>query len=160
MNQNKQSNLPHEFKVMRVRECVAPSLVDNPQRAYEYWKANIPQSDWYDEAKEAFVVLVLNTRSRIIGHNLVTLGLVDQCLVHCREVFRAAICAAGKEIILMHNHPSGQSIPSEQDIRVTRDLVRAGQLLGIAIRDHIVVGRQELDYKGYTSMRECGYFDT
>jgi DNA repair protein RadC len=59
---------------MRVRECVAPSLVDNPQRAYEYWKANIPQSDWYDEAKEAFVVLVLNTRSRIIGHKAIELA--------------------------------------------------------------------------------------
>lgn len=102
---------------MRVRECAAPSLVDNPQRAYEYWKANIPQSGWYDEAKEAFVVLVLNTRSRIIGHNLVTLGLVDQCLVHAREVFRPAICAAGKEIILIHSHPSGDVAPSDPDIR-------------------------------------------
>ena len=140
MNQNKQSNLPHEFKVMRVRECVAPSLVDNPQRAYEYWKANIPQSDWYDEAKEAFVVLVLNTRSRIIGHNLITLGLVDQCLVHAREVFRNAILYGASRIILAHNHPSGSPEPSREDIKITGTLVKAGKIIGIEIIDHIIIG--------------------
>lgn len=63
---------PAEFKVMRVRECLAPAdLVDTPERAYQYWKANILTAPWFDPAKEAFVVLILNTRRRIIGHNLV-----------------------------------------------------------------------------------------
>ncbi len=149
---------PHEFKVMRVRECVASNLVDTPQRAYEYWQANIPQSDWYDESKEAFVVLVLNARKRIMGHNLIALGQVDQCWAHPREVFRAVIVAAGKALILMHNHPSGDSAPSEADIKVTRDLIRAGQLLGITVTDHVIVGNSAACGRDYTSLREYGVF--
>ncbi|MFN7137827.1 MAG: JAB domain-containing protein [Limisphaerales bacterium] len=95
---------PHEFKVMRLRECAVDSpIIDTPQSAYQYWKANIIGADWYDPAKEAFVALVLNTRRRIMGHNLVCLGTLDQCQVHPREVFRPVIVAAGSSIILMHN---------------------------------------------------------
>jgi DNA repair protein RadC len=143
---------PHEFKVMRIRECVATELIDTPERAAEYWKANIPQSEWFDMAKEALVVLILNTRRRIIGHNLVTLGGLDTCYIHPREVFRPAIVAAGSAIILMHNHPSGDSTPSEADIKVTRDLVRAGQLLKIEILDHVIIGQK------YSSLKELGFF--
>jgi hypothetical protein len=74
---------PAEFKVMRVRECLAPAdLVDTPERAYQYWRANIPKADWYDPAKEAFVVFILNARRRIIGHNLVALGSLDSVFVN------------------------------------------------------------------------------
>jgi DNA repair protein RadC len=146
---------PHEFKVMRVRECAfEPSLVDTPQRAFDYWMANITKADWFDHCKEAFVVLVLNTRRRIIGHNLVSLGSLDSCQVHAREVFRPVIVAAGSAILLMHNHPSGDSSPSEADIKVTRDLIRAGQLLKIDILDHVIVGER------YHSLKELGYFYT
>ncbi len=143
---------PYEFKILRVRECVATELVDTPERAFEYWKANIPQSDWYDQAKEAVAVLILNTRRRIIGHNLVTLGTLDTCQIHPREIFRPAIVAAGSAIVLMHNHPSGDSTPSDADVRVTRELIRAGHLLKIEMLDHVIVGQN------HTSMRELGYF--
>jgi DNA repair protein RadC len=143
---------PHEFKVLRVRECVAGEVMDTPERAAEYWRANIPQADWFDPAKEALVVLILNTRRRIIGHNLVTLGLLDTCYVHAREVFRPAILAAGSAIVLIHNHPSGDASPSDADIRMTRDLMRAGQLLKIELLDHIIIG------DGHVSLKERGYF--
>jgi hypothetical protein len=93
----------HEFKIMRIRECVAGEMLDTPEKAAAYWRANIPQAEWFDAAKEAVVVLILNTRRRIIGHNLVTLGSLDTCLIHAREVFRPAIVAAGSAIIIMHN---------------------------------------------------------
>jgi DNA repair protein RadC len=144
--------VPHEFKVMRVRECVAGELLDTPEKAAEYWRANIPQATWFDPAKEAVVVLILNSRRRIIGHNLVTLGCLDTCYIHAREVFRPAIVAAGSSIILMHNHPSQDPTPSEADIKVTRDLIRAGQLLKIELLDHVIVGERHL------SLREAGYF--
>jgi len=144
--------LSHEFKVIRVRECVAAHLIDNPERSADYWRSNIPQADWYDPAKEAFVVLILNSRRRIIGHNLVTLGSLDTCIIHAREVFRPAIVAAGSAIILMHNHPSGDATPSEADIKATRDLIRAGQLLKIEVLDHVIVGDR------HVSLREAGYF--
>jgi DNA repair protein RadC len=143
---------PHEFKIMRVRECVATEIIDTPDSAAQYWLRNIPESDWYDEAKEAVVVLILNTRRRIMGHNLVTLGSLDTCLIHAREVFRPAIVAAGSAVILMHNHPSGDSTPSEADIKVTRELIKAGQLLKIELLDHVIMGQR------ITSLKTQGYF--
>lgn len=144
---------PAEFKVMRVRECVsATDLVDTPDRVFDYWKANVATAPWFDPAKEAFVVFILNTRRRILGHNLVALGGLDNVAVHPREVFRPAIVAAGSAIILAHNHPSLDPTPSDADLRVTRDLVRAGQLLKIEILDHVIVGST------FTSLRSLGYF--
>ena len=154
------SKAPHEFKVMRVRECAFPAqMVDTPERAVEYWKQNITGADWFDESKEALVVLVLNTRRRIIGHNLVTLGNLDSCFVLPREVFRPVIVAAGSACILVHNHPSGDATPSAADIQVTRDLIRAGQLLKIEILDHVIVGSPGSEQtKPYSSLRELGFF--
>ncbi len=144
---------PAEFKVMRVRECVsATDLVDTPDRVFDYWKANVATAPWFDPAKEAFVILILNTRRRILGHNLVALGGLDNVAVHPREVFRPAIVAAGSAIILAHNHPSLDPTPSDADLRVTKDLVRAGQLLKIEILDHVIIGST------FTSLRSLGYF--
>jgi DNA repair protein RadC len=98
---------PHEFKVMRVRECLPQSeLLDTPERAAEYWKNNIPNAPWFDPAKEAVVVLALNTRRRLLGHNLVTLGSLDTCIVTPLSVFRPVMVMAGSALIVMHNHPS------------------------------------------------------
>ncbi len=144
---------PAEFKVLRVRDCATPAdLVDTPERVFTYWQANIATAPWFDPAKEAFVVLILNTRRRILGHNLVALGGLDSVQVHAREVFRPAIVAAGSALILAHNHPSSDSSPSEADLRVTRDLVRAGQLLKIEVLDHVIIGST------FTSLRSLGYF--
>jgi DNA repair protein RadC len=152
-------NTSSEFKVLRIRECPPGGSIETPEQAVAYWQANIPQSDWYDPAKEVLVVLVLNTRRRIIGHNLVTLGTLDSCSVHCREVFRPAIVAAGSAVVLMHNHPSGDATPSEADIRVTREIIRAGQLLKVELLDHVVIAQCAPEgQRGWCSLREAGYF--
>ena len=144
---------PHEFKIISLRECSVSSLtLDTPQQATEYWNTNISSAPWFDPCKEALVVLVLNTRRRILGHNLVALGGLDSVNIHSREVFRPVIALAGHCAILMHNHPSGDSSPSEADIRITRELIRAGQLLRIALIDHLIVGEKT------TSLRELGVF--
>jgi DNA repair protein RadC len=150
--QMKSKYLPHEFKVVCVRECVATETIDTPELAVKYWRDNIPQAPWFDQTKEALVVLVLNTRRRILGHNLVALGSLDICPVTPLHVFRPAIVQSAASLILAHNHPSGQADPSEADIKVTRDLVRAGQLLKIEITDHIIIGAQT-----HKSLRELGY---
>ena len=152
---------PHEFKVMRVRECPYPTqLIDTPEHAAGYWQQNITNADWYDESKEALVVLILNTRRRIIGHNLVSLGNLDSCFVRPLEIFRPVIVAAGSACILVHNHPSGDPTPSEGDIKVTRDMIRAGKLLTIEILDHVIVGRPGSEHtKPYSSLRELGFFN-
>ncbi|HMJ90339.1 MAG TPA: JAB domain-containing protein, partial [Candidatus Acidoferrum sp.] len=86
-------------------------------------------------------------------------GTLDTILVHPREVFRSAITANAAAIILVHNHPSGDPTPSEADIKVTRDLIRAGQLLKIDLLDHVILGRAtEQRPKDWSSLRELGYF--
>ena len=148
----KAKHQPQEFKVICVRECVATELIITPEQAAKYWHDNIPQAPWFDPMKEAFVVFVLNTRKRILGHNLVALGSLDTCPVTPLHVFRPAIAQSASSIILAHNHPSQDPSPSEADIKVTRDLLRAGQLLKIEITDHLIIGGQS-----HQSLRSLGY---
>jgi DNA repair protein RadC len=109
---------------------------------------------------EAFQVLLLNTRRRLIGEPVkISDGTLDTILVHAREVFRPAITANAAAIVLVHNHPSGDPTPSEADIKVTRDLIRAGQLLKIEVLDHVIMGcATESRPKDYVSLRELGYW--
>jgi DNA repair protein RadC len=78
---------------------------------------------------------------------------MDTLLVHSREVFRAAIIASASAVVLAHNHPSGDPSPSEADLKVTRDLIRAGQLLKIEVLDHVIIGADR-----HTSLRSLGCF--
>lgn len=108
---------------------------------------------------EQLQVLLLNTRRRLIRVETVTDGTIDTLLVHPREVFKSAIAASAAGIVLAHNHPSGDPTPSEADIKVTRDLIRAGQLLKIDVLDHVIIGRATSERpKDYASLRELGYF--
>ena len=99
------------------------------------------------------VVLLLNSRRRIKAHVIIATGTMDTILIHPREIFRAAIIAKAAAIVLMHNHPSGESSPSEADIKATREAIRAGQLLKMDVIDHVIIGRGER-----SSLREMGYF--
>ena len=108
---------------------------------------------------ETFQIILLNTRRRLIRIEPVSQGTLDTLLVHPREVFRAAIAANAAAVVLAHNHPSGDPTPSEADIKVTRDLIRAGQLLKIEVLDHVIIGRATPERpKDYASLRELGYF--
>lgn len=110
---------------------------------------------------ETFQIILLNTRRRLIRIEKISQGTLDTILVHPREVFKVAITANAAALILVHNHPSGDPTPSEADIRVTRDLIRAGQLLKIEVLDHIILGARTADRpKDYASLRELGYFYT
>ena len=109
---------------------------------------------------ENFQVLFLNTRRRMTGMQIISQGTLDTLLVSPREVFFPAIAKRASAIILVHNHPSGNATPSEADIKVTRDLIRAGQLLKIEVLDHIILGRRtEEQPKDYVSLRELGFFN-
>ena len=108
---------------------------------------------------ENFQVVFLNTRRRLIGVQNISQGTLDTILVTPREVFAAAIAKRAAAIVLVHNHPSGEPTPSEADIKVTRDLIRAGQLLKIEVLDHVIIGRATTERaKDYSSLRELGYF--
>ena len=87
------------------------------------------------------------------GHQIVSIRTQDTLLIHSREIYCLAIITAASAIVIMHNHPSGESSPSEADIKVTRDLVRAGHLLKIELLDHVVVGNGQS-----SSLRAHGNF--
>jgi DNA repair protein RadC len=153
---------PKEFKILALRECPTPAemqLCDTPDKAAAYWRQHVTAHPYFNPDVECFVVLLVNTRRKIQGHCLISTGTLDTILVHQREVFRPAVIGAAAAIVLMHNHPSGDPTPSEADIKVTRDLIRGGQLLKIEVLDHVVMGRaNEAGQKDYSSLRELGYF--
>jgi DNA repair protein RadC len=149
---------PQEYKLVALRECPVPErmqICDTPERAAEYWRTHVVSHPYFNPECECFVVLLLNTRKRVRGHQLVSNGTMDTLLVHPREVFRLAVLAGAHALVIMHNHPSGEPTPSEADIKVTRDLIRAGQLLKIELLDHVIVGANR-----HCSLRELGYFYT
>ena len=137
------------------QERIAESpLLDTPERV-----ADLLREDNRQYTVEHFQVVCVNTRRRLIAVQNLSQGTLDTLLVHPREVFAVAIARRASALILVHNHPSGDPTPSEADIRITRDLIRAGQLMRIDVLDHIIIGRQTSERtKDYLSLREAGYF--
>jgi DNA repair protein RadC len=140
-------------KMARELQDESPVL-DNPENVVALLRAkNLVKS------VETLQVLSLNTRRRLIRVDEVVDGTIDTLLVHPREVFKSAIAANAAAVVLAHNHPSGDPTPSEADIKVTRDLIRAGQLLKIDVLDHVIIGRATPErQKDFVSLRELGYF--
>lgn len=129
-------------------------VLDNPEAV-----ARILREQNRPKNVETFQILMLNTRRRLIRVEQVSQGTLDTILVHPREVFNSAIAARAAAIVLVHNHPSGDPTPSEADIKVTRELIRAGQLLKIEVLDHVILGQSTADRsKDFSSLRELGYF--
>lgn len=147
-----------EFRVLSIRETLPTYIADTPALLANYWRNGIALSPSFDPDKETMVVVLLNTRMRILGHSVVSVGMLDQVVIHPREIFRPAIIGAAKSVAIMHNHPSGDATPSEADIRVTRQIVEAGKVIQIDVLDHVVVGQKTDENRGYTSLRELGYF--
>lgn len=129
-------------------------LMDNPEAVANYMRESVRLNE-----RETFRIILLNTRRRLIEEKKIADGTLDTLLVHPREVFKPAIASNAAAIILLHNHPSGDPSPSEADIKITRDLIRAGQLLRIEVLDHVILGRATQERpKDYVSLRELGYF--
>jgi DNA repair protein RadC len=101
--------------------------------------------------QEHFMVFYLNSRAGLIRRELISIGILDATIAHPREVFYPAIVHNASNVIIAHNHPSGDTAPSEADVRMTERLVQAGALLGIEVLDHVIVGESS-----YTSLRSEG----
>ena len=89
--------------------------------------------------KEHFVVICLDTRNHLIKTSTVSIGSLDCSIVHPREVFKDAISSSAASVIFIHNHPSGDPTPSEDDIKMTKRLIEAGEIIGIEVLDHIII---------------------
>ena len=118
----------------------------NPRQIFDHFHARLR-----DLKKEVFCVVLLDARHRIMGEERISEGSLTSSIVHPREVFVPAVRESAGAIVFVHNHPSGEPTPSEDDIAVTRRLERAAELLGIRVLDHVIVGDGE-----YASFKELG----
>lgn len=111
---------------------------------------------------EKFLVVSLDTQLRPIGVHVVTQGVLDASLVHPREVFQHALLTNASSLLLCHNHPSGDLTPSREDKTTTKRLRDAGDILGVKIIDHIIVGNDPMtgDFRGVSMAATCGFIDT
>jgi len=99
--------------------------------------------------REHFIGLYLNTRNRLLVRETISIGSLNASIVHPREVFEPALRQSAASLIVVHNHPSGETDPSEDDLAITRRLTEAGEILGVPLLDHVIVGGN-----GYTSLKE------
>lgn len=132
--------MENELEVVNIRLVKEPSLysekiLDSPQTVVELMAKELAQYD-----REVFCVLNMKNNGQVINMNMVSVGSINASPVIPREVFKSSILANASAIIGLHNHPSGNVNPSKEDMLVTRKLQQCGQLLGIELLDHIIVG--------------------
>ena len=108
-------------------------------------------ADVKDEQREHFLCLYLNARNQVIHKEVVSIGSLSSSIVHPREVFQPAVLQAAASVILAHNHPSGDVSPSQDDIDLTRRIVQAGEIMGIEVLDHLIIGADD-----FLSLKERG----
>jgi DNA repair protein RadC len=146
---------PREWRLVAVRKCRVQSMrLETPEAAWKFWRSEIPKSSWFDETKESMVVLLINSDLCLFGFSLIAVGSMDAIPIRPCQVFRPAVVAASRAIVVVHNHPSGDLTPSQEDIDLTRALKAAGEILKIDLFDHLIMGDQD-----YLSMRGEGYFE-
>ena len=131
------------------RQSLGPQpVIKSPQDAARLVMGEMSYLD-----REHFRVINLNTKNQVIAIDTVSVGSLNASLVHPREVFKQPIKRSAASLILIHNHPSGDTEPSQEDINITRRLCEAGALLGMTILDHLIIGQNK-----FFSMKEKGYF--
>ena len=104
--------------------------------------------------QEAFFVICLDRKNHPICRSLITLGTLSSSLIHPREIFRIAILASASAIVVAHNHPSGDPTPSEDDIKISRQIKEAGKIMGIELMDHVIIG--DTEQNRYYSLAQNG----
>ena len=133
------------YMIVSERKAKETVKVTNPEDIYQ------ALTRYHRKRKENFLVLTLNGAHEIISIRIISIGIVNRSIVHPREIFYEAIKDNAAAIIVAHNHPSGNTDPSEEDKEVTHRLVEAGKILGIPVLDHVVFGKH-----GYYSFLEKG----
>ena len=129
-----------EVRVQRINETPGSFRMETPEAAASYWQEKITVMPWHDPEREMCVAIGLSTRLSPLGHSLVSLGSMNESIVHPRDVFRYAVAIGAYGVVIMHNHPSGDPTPSTADESLTRRLADAGQILQIRLIDHVIVG--------------------
>jgi DNA repair protein RadC len=135
-----------DYKIMLVRD--SNITTDKKRISHPNDVVNVFQTYLEGLDREHFCIAMLDRKNNILGINTVSIGSVSASIVHPREVFKPAVIIGASGIILCHNHPSGDTNPSNEDIEITNRLKEAGKILGIEIVDHVIIGD---DYYSFMS---------
>jgi len=148
-------NFNQNYKGIRCRVCLVREntsdeiiKINSESDAYELVKDELVHSD-----REMLLSVMLTVKNDLIGVETVSIGSITASTTTPRDVFKSAILANAVAIIVCHNHPSGELVPSDEDIKLTKQLIEAGELLGIKVLDHLIVSSQ-----GYKSLRDYHEF--
>lgn len=141
----------YELVMEKVADFPADREMTGPEEVADFLKGALNLTK---KTKEHFVTLAVNTKGAVIGVNDTSVGTLNKTPVHPRDVFQFALLSNAYGVILAHNHPSGDITPSEGDIITTKRLVEAGDIVGIKVLDHVIIGDN-----GFTSMKLCDYMD-
>lgn len=141
--------MSYEMEVVNIRLVNEPSWyskepLDNPDKIARFMSEELRSFD-----REVFCILNLTTDAKVINMNIVSMGTLNASLVSAREVFKSSILSNAASIIAVHNHPSGNLYPSQNDMLITNKLMQAGELLGIELLDHIIVGGGQGEYYSF-----------
>ncbi len=131
------------------RRLTPGTVIRTPDDIHRHFHASLR-----DLRHERFLAVLLDGRQRVMRWELISQGTLTASLVHPREVFRPALREAAAALVLVHNHPSGDPTPSREDREITARLVRAGEILGVRVLDHVIVAE-----RGYCSLREEGWME-
>lgn len=126
------------------RKTIREIAINNPQSIYNHFSVTLR-----NEQREHFIIVMLDTKNKVIGEAVVSIGNLNSSIVHPREVFKVAIKRSAHSLILVHNHPSGDPEPSQEDLLITERLIQASKIIGIDILDHIIIG-----YDRFYSMKQ------
>ncbi len=143
------------LKVKAIRLQESPTLsCRSDQDAIGLWNSTIAGHEIYDPQKEHLVVFSLNTKLRVLDWHIVSIGCHNQAICNPLEVFRPLIVAGASNFILMHNHPSGDTTPSQSDIKITNSIKQAAEILHIKMQDHVII--DSLEHTKIHSFRSDG----
>ncbi len=137
----------------RVSSRAAQELpMDTPSRVYDLLVERTRSL-----TVEVLFGLALDSKMKLLRCYEISRGILNQTLVHAREVYREAVASSAGHLVLAHNHPSGDPTPSAEDLKATRDMVNAGRVLGIPLMDHVIIGQPSpSNHRGYVSLKEAG----
>lgn len=149
--------IPKRHTNYKVRENAdnEPYYVPKPEYVYITYPQDVYEavkSEMFAD-RETFVALYLNTKNRVIKKEVVSFGSLNANVVHPREVYKEAILNSAASVIVSHNHPSGDPTPSREDLEITEKLYQAGNIIGINLLDHVIIGEGGYFY----SMKERGH---
>lgn len=151
---SKKAGFLGEWKLVPVRSTAHESneAVTSPEAVVRYWHLHVQLGPAFNPEVECVVVIALNCKRWPKGHQVMSVGTINEAIVHPREVFRAAIVASAYSIVLAHNHPSGDPTPSQADLRFTRRIRQAAEIIQIQFEDHVIIGGGK-----HFSFRDSGY---